>query len=211
MKKYILIVFLTISLGAFAQTERPPSPIPVEVMAGNHSNVYQLIVNKRFGPESPFKFFNLISYEIDDNDYTPDDYIIQTIGYYEFYNGFDAGVGTNFKAYGGFKPVVSVEYTRFSPTWGIVVQPVYEVDKDGEFSTLAIVEWHPMNGKKIKPYFRFQGLTAWASEHAFSYHRWRVGAQYHHFRFGPALNVQYAGPDKLTSWNWGAFLNVEIF
>lgn len=211
MKKYFLIAFWVISLRAFAQNEMPPSPIPVEVMAGNHSAVYQMIVNKRFGPESPFKFFNLVSYEIDDNEYTPDDYIIQAIAYFEFLKGFDAGVGGNMKAFGGFKPVVSVEYTKFSPSLGIILQPVYELDKNGEFSTLAIFEWHPMNGKKFQPYFRFQGLTAWASEHVFSYHRWRVGAQYRHFRFGPALNVQYAGPTKIESWNWGAFLSVELF
>ena len=206
-----MAVILMVSWDLYAQNVPPTSPIPVEVMSGNHSSMYQMIVNKRFVEESSFKFFNLVSYEIDDNDYTPDDYVIQSIAYYEFLKGFDAGLGANLKAYGGFKPVASVEYTSFTPTLGIVVQPVYEIDEDGEFSTLAIVEWHPMNGKKIQPYFRFQGLTAWASEHAFSYHRWRLGAQYHHFRFGPALNVQYAGPDKITSWNWGAFLSVEIF
>lgn len=199
------------SLNLFAQEGLPPSPIPVEVMTGNYSSMYQMIVNKRFGAQSPFKFFNLISYEVDYNEYTPDDFIIESIVSYEFIRGFDAGLGANLKAHGGFNPVASISYSNFSPTHGIVIQPVYELNKDGEFSTLAIYEWHPVNDRKLQPYFRFQGLTAWGSKHAFSYHYWRLGAQYHSFRLGPALNVEYVGPDKMTTWNWGAFLNVELF
>ncbi len=197
--------------GVYAQDGPSPAPIPLEVMTGNHGSLYQLILNRPIVAGSGFKFFNLVSYEIDDNEFTPDDYIIQAIAYYGFIKGFDVGLGANMKAYGGFKPVASVEYTRFSPGMGIVVQPVLELEKEGEYSTLAIFEWHPLNGKKLQPYFRIQGLTAWASEHAFSYHRWRVGVQYKHFRIGPAVNVQYAGPEKYRTVNWGGFVNVELF
>lgn len=67
-----------------------------------------MIVNKRFAPDSWFNFFNLINYEVDYDELTPDNYIIHTLGYYEFAKGFDVGAGGNFKAFGGFKPIVSV-------------------------------------------------------------------------------------------------------
>jgi hypothetical protein len=215
MKFLIFIPFLLISVVLKAQENNPQfkipqAPIPVEVMVGSKSTMYQMIVNKRFAPNSQFKFFNLINYEVDYNDLTPDSYIIQTIGYYEFAKGFDLGAGGNLKAFCGFKPLVSVEYTHFSRNQGIVVQPVYEVHQDGEFSTLAMFEWHPVNNSKIQPYFYIQALTARTNVHAFSYHNWRVGAQYKIFRFGPALNVEYHGPNPKSELNWGGFVNILI-
>jgi len=193
-----------------AQFQIPQAPIPVEVMVGAKSTMYQMTVDKRFSPGSRFKFFNLINYEVDDNEFTPDNYIIQTIGYYEFAKGFDVGVGGNLKAFGGYKSLVSVEYTHFSRKVGIIVQPVYEVHKDGEFSTMAMFEWHPVGDKKIQPYFRVQALSSWTSEHSFSYQYWRLGAQYKIFRFGPALNVEYFGPNANSVVNWGCFAGVVI-
>lgn len=215
MKFIIFIPVLLISFILKAQENNPQlqipqAPIPVEVMVGGKGTMYQMIVDKRFAPGSRFKFFNLINYEVDNKEFTPDNYIIQTLGYYEFAKGFDVGVGGNLKAFGGFKPIVSVQYTNFSRERGIIIQPVYEVHKDGDFSTLAMFEWHPAGEKKIQPYFRVQALTAWASEHSFSYHNWRWGAQYKIFRFGPALNIEYFGPSANSVANWGCFAGVVI-
>jgi hypothetical protein len=209
--KYVMIVAMIISSNVYAQEPNNQSPLSTEVMSGSRSSMYQMIVEKPFNAASPFKFFNLINYEVDYDKMSPDNYIIQTIGYYEFAKNFNAGVGGNLKAFGGFKPVASVEYTNFSPSRSIVIQPVHELDRDGAFSTLAIFEWHPVNVKKIQPYFRLQAFTAWKSEHSYSYHYWRAGMQYRTFRFGGALNVNYVGPDAHSTWNWGAFLNFLIF
>lgn len=206
----LLISFMLKAQEPNAQFQISQAPIPVEVMVGGKGTMYQMTVDKRFAPGSRFKFFNLINYEVDGNEFTPDNYIIQTIGYYEFARGFDVGAGGNLKAFGGFKPLVSVEYTHFSRELGLVIQPVYEIHKDGEFSTMAMFEWHPVNEKMIQPYFRIQALTAWASEHSFSYHNWRLGAQYKIFRFGPALNVEYFGASANSVVNWGCFAGVLI-
>lgn len=214
MEKFVLIPILLFSFLLKAQENHQPlipqPPIPVEVMVGGKSTMYQMIVNKRFAPESRLKFFNLINYEVDYDGQTPDNYIIQTVGYFEFAKGFDVGAGGNLKAFGGFKPVVSIEYTHFSKDFGVVVQPVYEVHKDGEFSTMALFEWHPVNGRKIQPFFSVQALTAWANAHSFSYHNWRAGLQYKIFRLGPAVNFQYLGENGESSVNWGGFIGVVI-
>jgi len=215
MKFIIFIPVLLISFMLKAQENNPQfqipqAPIPVEVMVGAKSTMYQMTVDKRFAPGSRFKFFNLINYEVDDNEFTPDSYIIQTIGYYGFAKGFDVGAGGNLKSFTGFKPVVSVEYTHFSREVGLVIQPVYEVHKDGEFSTFAMFEWHPVGVKKIQPYFKLQALTARTDVHTYSYHYWRLGAQYKIFRFGPALNVEYFGPNANSVVNWGCFAGVVI-
>ena len=193
-----------------SQAPQPQIPIPVEVMAGAKSGMYQMIVHRPFASGSNFKFFNLINYEVDYDDATPNNYIIQTIGSYEFAKGFDVGIGGNLKTFGGFKPIVSASYSNFSKVTGILIQPVYEINKDGEFSLFSLFEWHPVGEKKLQPYFSIQVLTAWASEHAFSYHYWRLGAQYKILRFGPALNVQYHGENYEQNVNWGGFINILI-
>lgn len=208
MKKFVFIPILFLCLLLDAQEKNlhhqvPQPPIPVEVMVGGKSTMYQMIVNKRVAQSSRFKLFNLINYEVDYDAQTPDNYIIQTIGYYEFAKGFDIGAGGNLKAIGGFKPVVSVEYTHITKNLGIVIQPVYEIHRDGEFSTMALLEWHPVNDKKLQPYFSIQSLTAWANVHSFSYHYWRAGAQYKILRFGPAVNFQYHGRNAESTVNWG--------
>ncbi len=215
MKFFILISILLVSFTLKAQENNhqfqiPQVPIPVEVMVGAKSTMYQMTVDKRFVPGSQFKFFNLINYEVDGNEFTPDNYIIQTIGSYEFAKGFDAGIGGNLKAFGGFKPIVSASYSNFTRVTNLIIQPVYEIHKGGEFSTLAIFEWHPVNENVLRPFFRIQALTAWTKEHSFSYHFWRAGFQYKIFRFGPALNVEYAGPNATSTTNWGGFVSVLI-
>ncbi|HZL10748.1 MAG TPA: hypothetical protein VFC65_12185 [Prolixibacteraceae bacterium] len=143
-----------------AQFQIPQALIPVEVMVGGKASMYQMSVDKRFAPGSKFKFFNLINYEVDGDEFTPDNFVIQSIGYFEFAKGFDVGAGENLKAFGGFKPVVSVEFTNSSRDRGIIIQPVYEVHKNGEFSTMAMFEWHPVNERKFQPYFRIQAMTS---------------------------------------------------
>lgn len=215
MKFLILFSFFLISFIVKAQDNNhqfqiPQAPIPVEVMVGAKSTMYQITVDKRFVPGSRFKFFNLINYEVDGNEFTPDNYIIQTIGSYEFAKGFDAGIGGNLKAFGGFKPLVSASYSNFTRETNLIINPVFEIHKGGEFSAWGMFEWHPVNEKLLQPFFSLQVLTAWGSQHSYSYHYWRTGLQYKNFRFGPALNVDYLGPNAISKTNLGGFIGVLI-
>lgn len=215
MKYLILFSFILMSIFLKAQEDKipfkaPQPPIPVEVMVGTKSGMYQMTINKRFTADSKFKFFNLVNYEVDYDDQTPNKYIVQTIASYEFINGFDAGAGANLTAFGGFKPIFSASYSSFSRSMGIIINPVYEIYKDGEFSVLARFEWHPVNEKKIQPYFSVQALTSWKDVHSFSYHNWRAGVKYKISSFGPAVNFEYTGENAESSVNWGGFVNVLI-
>jgi hypothetical protein len=215
MKYLVLFPFLLMSIFLKAQEDQIPfkaqqPPIPVEVMVGTKSGMYQMTINKRFTADSKFKFFNLVNYEVDYEDQTPNKYIVQTIASYEFIKGFDVGAGANLSAFGGFRPVVSTSYTRFTRAMGIIINPVYEIHKDGEFSVLARFEWHPVNDKKIQPYFSVQALTSWKDVHSFSYHNWRAGIQYKIFSFGPAVNFEYVGKNAEGTVNCGGFVNILI-
>ena len=215
MKRIILSLSVLFALNVSAQehqgeyTPKQP-PIPVEVFVGENSSMYQMIVSKQITPGSKFGFFNLINYEVAYDEYVPDSYIIQSLFNYQIVKGLNIGAGANFKAFGGFKPLVSASYSFFNKDFSFLVQPSYEIDKDGSLETFALFEWHPVNQKKIQPYFRLQGLASLNSEHTFSYHNWRAGIQYNMFIVGPAFNMQYVGPDAISNTNFGGFLTILI-
>ncbi len=214
MKKQILLFIFTIGLGTInAQTE--PSniqyqpPIPVEIMAGNNSSMYEMVVIKQI-MASKFKFYNLINYEVDYDEFTPNSYYVQTIVSYDLPKGFSIGVGGNLQSYNVFKPLVSLSYSYFSESIGFSIQPSYEIHEDGALELYSLLEWTPANDKVIKPYFKVSAYSAWKDVHSFSYHNWRLGVNYKSFRFGPALNVQYYGEDAASSFNWGGFFSILI-
>ena len=216
MKK-VLILSVLVFIGScvIAQEKKEnyvphQPPIPVEVFAGQNSSMYQMIVSKQITPTSNFGFFNIINYEVDYSEFTPNSYVIQSVFDYQIIKGLKIGVGANLKAFGGFKPLIAVNYSVFSKDIGFLIQPSFELHKDGNAEVFSMFEWHPINQKKVQPYFRFQGLVSFNDKHSFSYHYWRAGLQYKMFRVGPALNVQYTGPKATSNANFGGFLTILI-
>ncbi len=185
-------------------------PILVEVMGGNNNTGYQMVVNKKFSPTSKFRFFNLISYEMDYDEQTPASYIVQTIASYEVTQAFYLGLGTNLKAFGGLKPLVSISYSYMHKNVVIFIQPSQEIDSEGDFEVFAFIEVHPVNQKKIQFYGRLQVLTTWNRAHSYSYQAWRIGLQFQDFRFGPAFTANYLGETPTTQTDLGAFINFLI-
>jgi len=192
-----------------AETPSYQPPIPVEVMVGENSTMYEMVVSKRI-MDSKFNFYNLINYEVDYNETTPNNYFVQTIITYDIAKGFGLGVGGNLKTYNVFKPLVAATYSRYTEKTGIYIQPSYEIHKDGLFELYALFEWTPTNKKKIQPYFKLSAYTSRDAIHSFSYHNWRLGINYKSFRIGPALNVQYFGEDATSYTNFGGFVNILI-
>lgn len=206
------------SMLSYGQVEEvspsPPvvfqAPIPIEAFVGLNSSMFQMTVSKQVTPGSKFGFFNLLTYEVDYVNSSTNAYLIQSVFTYNITNRFNVGTGANLKAFGGFKPIVWASYSIFNKDIGFVVQPSYELHKEGVAELFSMLEWHPANQKKIQPYFRVQGLLGFNTEHIFSYHYWRAGVQYKMFRFGPALNVQYVGKNAERITNFGGFINVLI-
>ena len=217
MKKLIVIVLVCITSILQAQEYQTShsTPIPVEVTVGNKSSLYQMIVVRQFGKKKQFGFFNLLNYEIDYKQETPDSYIVQSIFSYNFNRHFSLGAGANLKAFGGFKPLLAGAYTFFNRNFGVVIQPSVELDKDGVSEIFALFEWHPKKFKKINPYFSLQGITSYKtkdSKHDFSYVYIKTGIQLGTFRLGPALNLQEIGNGSYSKSivNMGGFISIIL-
>lgn len=219
MKKLgIILVLSFISFQLKAQDNQPPqysNPIPVEVMVGSKSSLYQSITTKTFGKSKKLSFFNLVNYEVDYKSETPNDYIIQTLWSYSLDKDFKVGLGANLKAYGGFNPLFAITYTKFTKNIGVVIQPNIELEKEGLAELFAMFEWHATKFKTLNPYFRLQGITSYSNtnrKHDYSYLYLRLGVQYKHIKFGPALNIQHFGNGNLkrTTTNFGGFVGIEL-
>jgi len=191
------------------QTSFPAPPIPIEIVGGEKSSTYQSVISRQLF-NSKFNFYNLTYLEVDYDETTPHYYYIQSIVSYSLPKGFNVGLGANLQTYNAFKPIVAVSYMHFTENIGLVIQPSYEIHKDGAFELYAMFEWTAKNERRIQPYFKLSAYSSWKEEHVYSYHFWRAGLNYKGFRFGPALNAQYYGKDFSDVLNFGGFINVLL-
>lgn len=217
IKLNIIFLFLFSCLNSNAQTDTTitaetqfyqPS-IPVEVMAGNQSSLFQFVVVKNI-LKSKFKFYSLVSFEVDYDDLTPNYYYIQSLLSYDLPFGFGVGLGANLQAYNPIKPIVALTYSHFSKNTFLLIQPSYEIHKDGAFELYSLFEWLPKNKKNFQFYGNVSAYTSFKKEHVYTYHHWRVGVNYKSFRFGPAMNAHYYTKDFSGIYNFGAFVNILI-
>lgn len=222
MKNIVITVLLLCSTmvvygqGKPSQQPTPESaPVPVVMMAGNKSGMYQMTLAKKFGSRKQFGFFNLVNYEVDYEPETPDNYIIMSVFSYNLNKHLSVGAGADLKAFGGFKPLVAATYTLFTKDIGLVVQPSVEVHQEGVGELFALFEWYPKFGNVINPYIGVQSITTFNtkdSQHSFSYAYFRAGIQINKVRFGPALNLQHSGSgsSQHTNTNFGGFITLLI-
>ena len=184
-------------------------PIPVEVFIGQKSGIYQIFVSRKFEPGGKLGLLNIINYEAMYDSEEENRYFIQSVLGYDLSKRFLIGAGARLTAF-GFKPLIALNYGYFGPKVNLVLQPSYELHSEGAVSLFTVFEWRPEPDIKLLPYFRIQGLTGNNGGHTFSYHYWRVGVRVKNWRFGPAANFQYIGPDAEARSNFGGFLGVLI-
>lgn len=213
MKQLTVLLFLMVPLFSYSQEEEKSifqPPIPTELMVGNEYSLFKMIVTKQI-KGNQLKFYNLLSYEVDYADLEATNFFNQTVVFYDINTKLRAGLGLNYKSFGGAKPIFSILFSKFGKTGGYVIQPTLELHGEGAKELFALFEYIHQNNKNFQPYFRLDAFTAFLKKHDYSYFNWRVGVNRKSLRFGPALNVQYFGTQGANRLNWGGFVQVLIF
>lgn len=204
-----------------------PEPVLMEAMAGDKWTMLQSLFLKKIKEGNRFSIFNLTNYEKTYQKEEEANFVIQTLAYYQPIKNFHVGLGANLKQFGGFKPLAALAYVYNSRHITLVAQPSVELDKAGVSEIFALFEYRAANGKKIVPFFSFQGSTSIymnngmqsfgaykfpvkAGNHDYSYVNARAGIAIQNFRFGPALNFRAFGAEKGQA-NVGAFLGIVIY
>lgn len=211
MKYSIIIILMLVSALSLAQEDKSTTfkpPIPVELMVGNEHSLYKMIVTKPINHK--IKFYNLLSCEVNHQDFEFSIIVNQTVLYYDFNENFSVGLGSSIKTFGGFKPLFSVLYSKFTESVGYIIQPSIELHKEGVKELFCMFEYTYQNKKELKPYFRIDALLNWKKNHDFSYTNLRLGFNKNGLMFGPALNTQYFGVAPNLQNNWGGFIRVML-
>ncbi len=213
----LAVVSLT-SLGVFAQTTETPvphsAPIPLEIVFSGDGWTSQMIIDKKFAPESKLGFFGLSYLKAN---YDNDEYLRESINLaflkYDVFKGISLVSGAMFNSHWGFRPYAGAQYGYHSKTFMGVINSGFHLTETQNFETLAIVEYRPPIKGAWSVYSRVQGLYSQNSEiskHDRSHFYARLGASYKTFSFGAAFNYDCYGPQKLTENQFGIFISTLL-
>lgn len=225
MKKGILTALLAtgITIKLIAQqtdtlkivTPQRNTPIPVEAFAGDQGMVFQMIVSKRFTPNSRFGFFNVTSIV---GDYAAanqqNQFLTQAFITANIWKGFSVNAGASLNDVTGFRPSAGLQYVFANKQILAVIIPRCDLSQTYNVETFGLLEYKPKFNKNWGLYTRAQGLYNHNTRQNFhdrSYVWIRLGASYKQFQFGLGANVDFYGPGKMNENSFGVFVRAELF
>lgn len=223
MKKNLVILLLLAvaiftSARGYAQQDEAPAhqsaPIPLELVFSADGWTSQMIIDKKFAPQSKFGFFGLSYLKAD---YDNDEFLRESINLaflkYDVYKGVSLVSGAIMNSQWGFRPYAGAQYGYHSRTFMGVISSGFHLTETQNFESLAIVEYRPQIKGAWSLYTRAQGLYSYNSEidaHDRSHFYARLGLSYKTFSFGAAYNYDCYGPHKLTDNQFGIFLSALL-
>ncbi len=221
MRYLPIMCFLLLMHEAMAQQQDqapaapvPVEPIPVELVVGHNRFGFQFVMNKKFSPSSRFSFLNV---NIFTSDYSNsrdnlDLVAVAQIGY-DLYKGFGPTVGLSVNSVAGLAPTAGVQYVFVNREILLVLTPTIEFSEGNNIQGLLIGEYKPPLSDKVDLFSRIQALYNYATNNDFhqrSYIQLRLGVGIKKYQFGPAVNLDYYGPEKIFKENYGAFIRFNF-
>lgn len=214
-KRYLLplltiLLFIGVFQSALAQEFVPKVPTPVEFMAGNNRMFFQMVVKKKFTPESRFGFLSVSSIAASyDNDMEDLDFASPILINYNIYKGFGLVGGTSINNAVGFAPLLGAQHSFTNKEWVAVtiVSAFLHSKRNVEF--FGIYEYKPTLTPKTNLYTRIQMLYIHSTRdnlHARSFLQLRAGLKKNAFNFGLGGNLDQYGPEKTFKPNYGVFV-----
>jgi hypothetical protein len=215
-----MMCFLLLLNEAVAQQDQAPAalvpvePIPVELVIGHNRFGLQFVMNKKFSPSSRFSFLNVNIFTSDYNNSRDnlDLVAISQVGY-DLYKGFGPTVGLSVNSVAGLSPTAGLQYVFVNKEILLVLTPTVEFSESNNIQGLFIGEYRPPLSDKVDLFSRLQALYNYDTNNDFhqrSYIQLRLGVGIQKYQFGPAVNLDYYGPEKIFKGNYGAFLRVNF-
>ncbi|WP_158857555.1 hypothetical protein [Lunatibacter salilacus] len=209
-----IILFGTLFLGIFyfghAQEFVPKVPTPVEFMAGNNRLFFQMVVKKKFTPQSKFGFLSVATFSSSYNNQKEDlDQVMPVLVNYNFYKGFGLVAGTTVNNVVGFSPVVGAQHSVANREWVAVTIATFFLSSSKNAELFGIYEYKPKVSPKTNLYTRFQFMYVHGiqqNHHARSFLQLRSGLKLNDLSFGLGANLDQYGPEKTFKPNYGLFV-----
>lgn len=219
MKNIFAVCIILLSNSMYAQTSidsaAAPVPIPVEISLNTEGWTSQLILDRKFAPDSKFGLFALSYLRADyDNDSPLQESVNLVFAKFDFFKGFGILSGAAYNSHWGFRPYAGGQYTFANRLVMCSLVSGFYLTDTYNYETLAIIEYHPKLKGAWSLYSRAQGiynLNTQTTKHDRSYLYGRLGLKYKTVFWGAALNCDWYGPMKLNDTQLGGFIGTLLF
>ncbi|MCL6259981.1 hypothetical protein M3O96_12835 [Aquiflexum sp. TKW24L] len=208
----LLLVFLLSGIlqSVSAQEFLPKVPTPVEFMVGNNRMFFQMVVKKKFSPESKFGFLSVSSLSASyDNNKEDLDLAMPVLINYNIYKGFGLVGGTSINNAVGFAPLLGAQHSFANKEWVAVTVASAFLHSKRNVELFGIYEYKPSLSPKTSLYTRVQFLYIHSTRdnlHARSFLQLRAGLKMNALNFGLGANLDQYGPEKRFKPNYGVFV-----
>jgi len=212
VKPFFLFLLLWIGILPLSMAQAPQAkvPTPVEIMAGNNRLFFQMVVKKKFTPDSKFGFLSVSSFSTSyDNAMNDLDLAIPVLINYNIYKNFSLVGGSTINNKVGFSPLVGAQHSFSNKEWVVVTIASLFLNSSKNMELFGIYEYKPQISPKTNLYTRLQFLyihNIQENYHARSFLQLRTGLKINALNFGLGANLDQYGPEKLFKPNYGIFV-----
>jgi hypothetical protein len=207
---FLVLLFFCGQIHVIAQAPAPKVPTPVEIMAGNNRLFFQMVVKRKFSPDSKFGFLNVSSFATSyDNEREELDLVAPVLVNYNLYKGFGLVAGTTINNRVGFSPLVGAQHSYTNQKWVAVTIASFLINSSRSVELFGIYEFKPQISPKTNLYTRVQFLyihNTVQDYHARSFLQLRAGLKRDALSFGLGANLDQYGPQKDFKPNYGLFV-----
>lgn len=207
------LVFLLMIVGP-VMAQKPEPPIPIEAFFGNEALYFQLVVKKKFSPESKLNFFTVATYTADYENNMEENSIVMPVQIsYDLWKGFGVMAGTDINSISGFSAIIGPQFNYASKEWLIVNVASVFLNEDNDFKLFGLYEYKPSFNENWGLYTRLQFVYNQSWKLGTNNQRYlylRAGLKRKQFIFGLAANLEQSGPFKERGENYGVFVRWEF-
>ncbi len=207
-----ILVSVTVSAQAPDASGRQSAPIPLEVFFGGESWSSQLVLDRKFGPNSKLGYFGLTYINAN---YDNDEYLRESVNLsllkYDVIKNVSVLAGALYNSHWGFRPYAGAQYAYHSRTFMGMLTSGFHLTETKNFETIAMLEYRPVIKGAWSLYTRLQGMYSQITEtgqHDRSHLYGRLGVSYKTFSFGAGYNYDCYTPAKITNNQFGVFVGI---
>nr|WP_319400685.1 hypothetical protein [uncultured Carboxylicivirga sp.] len=212
---FMLLMIALISNKAVAQQPqaKPTAPIPLEVFLGGDGFTTQLVLDRKFGPDSKLGFFGLTYINANyENDGEFQESVNLSMLKYDVFKGISVLAGSMYNSHWGFRPYAGAQYAYHSRTFMGMVNSGFHLTDTKNFETIVMLEYRPVIKNDWSLYSRVQGMYSYITtssvHHDRSHLYSRLGVSYRNYSFGAAYNYDCYSPMKMTNNDFGVFIGI---
>jgi len=207
----LIAIILSLNIPSLAQAPEPP--LPIELMPGNNSLYFQMVVKKKFTPESKFGFFSVATFTVPWEDLSRVDITLPVQINYSLGKGFAVLAGGRINNVIGFDPMAGLQHNYASKQIVAVTVASLYLNENSDCEIFGLYEYKPPLNEKWSLYTRLQFICVYGlgdHEHGRSYLYLRAGVKRNALAFGLGTNLDQYGPEKIFKDNYGVFVKWDL-